>query len=278
MDFKKFISNARDNGFYGNVTELCNLPVVETVNIDKKKLFSLIEDMIAHNGWICPIKVNKLEDDDYYSISQNIISVWTKTEHDEEFYTNLFHEMIHSTGAEDVLNRLGAPMTYGAQEYAIEELTSELGAAMVSQYYGLKKSIKPDSLVYVRIWEKDLTDEQINAALTNASNAAEIVINTINDMLDVMPSKDEVVNFLESLQWKRFGKNELEKTLQSFFNTKNKIEDGSSDCKDIDYSFLFTSAEEACATEHFIDIEVYYLKMRNGHVLITGTDLLDYVQ
>lgn len=95
----------------------------------------------------------------------------------------------------------------------------------------------------------------------------------------VFPSKQEVRDLLESLVWDRMTKRELEKKLQKALGTNNTLADGTvEDCKDIDYSFLFTNGEGCCG-EHFIDVEIYYLKMRQrNHILITGAELLDYVE
>ena len=65
----------------------------------------------------------------------------------ESFYTNLAHEMTHSTGAENQLGRL-KPTSFGSKEYAREELVAELSAALVAQRYGMTKHLKEDSASY----------------------------------------------------------------------------------------------------------------------------------
>ena len=47
--------------------------------------------------------------------------------------------MVHSTGAEDQLNRLKPQSGFGSDEYAREELVAELGSALVCQKYGMTK-------------------------------------------------------------------------------------------------------------------------------------------
>lgn len=91
------------------------------------------------------------------------------------------------------------------------------------------------------------------------------------------PTKSEVRAFLENLQWKRMSKKQLEATLQGFLQTDNKLSEGTcEDCKDVDYSFLFTDEGES-QSNGFIDVEIYYLKMRKrNHILITGAELLEY--
>lgn len=119
--------------------------------------FEPVDRMIKDNLWICPIKEVK-GDNAYYSISRNEIVVPTRQQfiNGESFYSNLFHEMGHSTGAENQLNRLKPGQTFGSAEYAREELVAELGAALVAQRYGMTKNIKEDSAAYLKSWLNSL--------------------------------------------------------------------------------------------------------------------------
>ena len=121
--------------------------------------FPAIDHMIAENKWICPIKP-KYGDNAYYSISANEIVIPEKRQFKdgESFYSNLAHEMAHSTGAENQLNRL-KPTSFGSKEYAQEELVAEMSAALVSQRYGMSKTVKEDSLPYLKSWLDTLKEE-----------------------------------------------------------------------------------------------------------------------
>lgn len=121
--------------------------------------FPAIDHMIAENKWICPIKPT-YGDDAYYSISKNEIVIPEKRQFKsgESYYSNLSHEMGHSTGAENQLNRL-KPSSFGSKEYAREELVAEMTAALVSQRYGMSKTIKEDSLPYLKNWLDSLKEE-----------------------------------------------------------------------------------------------------------------------
>jgi antirestriction protein ArdC len=121
--------------------------------------FPAIDHMIAHNEWICPIKPT-YGDDAYYSISKAEIVIPEKKQFKsgESFYANLAHEMAHSTGAEQYLNRL-QPTSFGSKEYAREELVAELTAALTSQRYGMSKVIKEDSVPYLKNWLDSLKEE-----------------------------------------------------------------------------------------------------------------------
>ena len=121
--------------------------------------FPAVDHMIAENKWICPIKP-QYGDNAYYSISKNEIVVPEKRQFKsgESFYSNLAHEMAHSTGAENQLNRL-KPSSFGSKEYAQEELVAEMSAALVSQRYGMSKTLKEDSLPYLKNWLDSLKEE-----------------------------------------------------------------------------------------------------------------------
>lgn len=114
--------------------------------------FAPVDTMIRDDLWICPIRP-KHQDQAYYSITKNEIVVPEKEQFKsgEAFYGTLFHEMTHSTGAKDVLDRF-KPAAFGVPEYAREELVAELGSALVAQRYGMAKHIKEDSCAYLKGW------------------------------------------------------------------------------------------------------------------------------
>ena len=93
--------------------------------------FDAMDRMMEENRWICPIK--QLHGDSaFYSISKKLIVLpeFSQFKDGESFYGTAFHEMAHSTGAEEHLNRL-KPAAFGSAEYAQEELVAELTSAMV---------------------------------------------------------------------------------------------------------------------------------------------------
>ena len=81
--------------------------------------FEPMDRMIRDNRWICPINLIH-QDNAFYSISKNQITLPEKSQFidGESFYGTAFHEMTHSTGAENVLNRLKQSGGFGSNEYA----------------------------------------------------------------------------------------------------------------------------------------------------------------
>lgn len=80
----------------------------------------------------------------------------------EEYYSTLFHEMVHSTGAAKRLNRKGItePHMFGSKEYAREELVAEIGSAMLCNRCGIEtKETFDNSTAYIQSWAKRLSED-----------------------------------------------------------------------------------------------------------------------
>lgn len=144
--------------------------------------FGPVDAMIKDNLWICPIKPTH-QNETYYSITKNEIVVPEKEQFrdGESFYGTLFHEMVHSTGAEGVLDRL-QPTSFGSKEYAREELVAELGSALVAQRYGMTKHIKEDSCAYLKGWLDELKESPqfIKTTLLDVKRASSIVTQKVD--------------------------------------------------------------------------------------------------
>lgn len=289
MEIKEFIEQAIENCnyTYGDLREVTGLDWEDEFLYSsgmEHKLFQAIDKMIAEDLWICPIIQHMEEKENYYTISKHEIHVKgihskhyrTLARPREAFVTDLFHEMVHSTGFANLFKRFDGQCMC-AKTYWMEEFIAELGAVIVAQHYHLTKHIKSETLPFVHQWLQ-CTSEDFESAIQKAKEAATHIIYVIHKVMnEIMPTRAETQEFLDGLQWKRYTKKELQNELQSFFKTGNKLENGTClDCKDIDYSFLFTNGNEA-STRHFIDVEIYYLKMRRrNNVLITGAEILMY--
>ena len=154
--------------------------------VDKNNMFSFepVDRMIADNRWICPIKPT-YGDQAYYSISKNEIVVPEKGQFKdgESFYSNLYHEMSHSTGAENQLDRI-KPTTFGSADYAREELVAELTAALTAQRYGMTKNLKTDSATYLKSWLDKLKESPqfIKTVLLDVKKASSMLTQRIDQI------------------------------------------------------------------------------------------------
>ena len=152
--------------------------------VDRSGAFEPVDRMIADNRWICPIKL-MYGDSAYYSISKNEIVVPEKGQFKdgESFYSNLYHEMGHSTGAENQLDRLKST-TFGSAEYAREELVAELTAALTAQRYGMSKHLKDDTAAYLKAWLDSLKESPqfIKTVLLDVKKASSMLTQRIDQI------------------------------------------------------------------------------------------------
>lgn len=126
----------------------------------------------------------KITDKAFYTPTFDYIEVPCKEqyEHIEEFYSTLFHEMVHSTGHYNRLNRLesGASVRFGSVTYSKEELTAEIGSAMILNRLGIEteKTFK-NSTAYVQNWLQVLKNDK--KFIVSASSKSEKAVNYIFD-------------------------------------------------------------------------------------------------
>ena len=118
----------------------------------------------------------------YYSPSGDYIKVPCKEQYTaiEEFYSTLFHEMVHSTGHKSRLNRLeaGAAAHFGGKDYSKEELVAEIGSASLLNMLGIETAKTfNNSAAYIHSWIKVLKDD--TRFIVSASSRAEKAVNFI---------------------------------------------------------------------------------------------------
>ena len=124
----------------------------------------------------------KITDKAFYTPTSDYIEVPCKEQYKyiEEFYSTLFHEMVHSTGHYKRLNRLesGASARFGSATYSKEELTAEIGSAMILNRLGIEteKTFK-NSTAYVQNWLQVLKND--NKFIISASSKSEKAVKYI---------------------------------------------------------------------------------------------------
>ncbi len=91
----------------------------------------------------------------------------------EAYYGTLLHELTHWSGAPHRLNRTFGNR-FGDNDYAVEELVAELGAAFLCADLGIANEPRPDHAAYVASWLKILNDDRraIFTAAARANDAA----------------------------------------------------------------------------------------------------------
>ena len=97
-----------------------------------------------------------------------------------EYFSTLYHELTHSTGA---LNRLArksladwAP--FGTADYSREELVAEMGAGFLCAHAGIESATLENSAAYIRSWLQVLMDDRraVIVAAGQAQKAADFIL------------------------------------------------------------------------------------------------------
>jgi antirestriction protein ArdC len=96
-----------------------------------------------------------------------------------EYYQTLFHELVHSTGHMDKLNRQGIAQfdRFGSHQYSYEELIAEIGAGMLCELSGIQMNVQ-NSQAYLNGWISKLESEPkwIFKAVNEAKKAVELIL------------------------------------------------------------------------------------------------------
>lgn len=99
----------------------------------------------------------------------------------EEYYSTLFHEMVHSTGHKNRLARSGVTtqnVAFGDEVYSKEELVAEMGAAMLCGVAGIDNNTISNSASYIHSWLRSLKEDSrlVVQAAAQAQKAADYIL------------------------------------------------------------------------------------------------------
>lgn len=132
----------------------------------------------------------------YYSHSDFINMPQKKLfKNSAEYYSTLFHELIHATESPSRLNRQKGER-FGDKKYAYEELVAELGAAFLCAESGVLYHTMKNSATYLKGWQSKLLAamETNNKFIFQASGSAQKAADYILDR-----DKDGVPRYLNEL-------------------------------------------------------------------------------
>lgn len=103
----------------------------------------------------------------------------------EEYYATLYHELTHSTGHKNRLNRLSEErLNFGKEVYSREELTAEIGSAMCLSYLGMDNDrVTRNHVAYLQHWSQFLKNDPM--AFIVAAGKAEKAVNLIFNRKDI---------------------------------------------------------------------------------------------
>lgn len=186
LDLKRNGQVVKINKFvkYYNVFNIADIEGIEhdiTVSHfkDDNSIIENCADLIE-NIPDCPIIKHNNPNRAFYSITDDYINIPRIQLHksSETYYSVLFHELIHSTGAVSRLNRntLNEIVYWGDEVYSEEELTAELGASFLAAMTGIdQESLFENSVAYLQSWLSKLKDDK--QLIFRASAAAQKSVN-----------------------------------------------------------------------------------------------------
>lgn len=123
----------------------------------------------------------------YYNKAQDFVNM-PKVEtflNSESYYGTLFHELVHSTGHNERLNRIELTNSKGfrTQEYAVEELTAEMGASYLKSYAGIPIEQLENNAAYIQGWLERLKNDKrfIVHSSAQAQKATDFILNVRNE-------------------------------------------------------------------------------------------------
>lgn len=98
----------------------------------------------------------------------------------EEYFSTLYHEMIHSTGHKKRLDRksISDLCVFGSTNYSEEELIAEIGAAFLCGRVGIENKTIDNSAAYIGQWLKKLQDDKrmVISAASKAQKAVDLIM------------------------------------------------------------------------------------------------------
>jgi len=122
-------------------------------------------------------------DSAFYSPMLDTVTVPNTFMEPAEFYSTLFHEVVHSTGHPSRLNRFKEEKDdhkFGSQTYSKEELVAEMGSAFILNTLDIaNKSTDMNSAAYIKSWLRALKNDpqMVVTAASKAGRAANYIMN-----------------------------------------------------------------------------------------------------
>ena len=153
-----------------------------------------LDRMFERQEWICSVQNDRLVDGAFYSPARDLVILPMKEQFNigknaeeifkdgMEYYSSALHEMTHSTGTANRLNREKGTR-FGDPKYAKEELVAELTAAMVGNAMGFDKRILDNNLCYVQGWINALREDPkfIVSVMADVNKASKMILPKIDE-------------------------------------------------------------------------------------------------
>ena len=153
----------------------------------------LLDKMLETQSWVCPISTLP-SDRAYYNISGDNITIPLKSQfkNGKSYYCTLLHEMAHSTGIKERLNRKGF-YENDIVNYGREELVAELTAAFSALYFGISTSIREENTAYLKTWCKEIKEKPnfLFTVLSDVKKATNFITEKLNISIENIDDMQE---------------------------------------------------------------------------------------
>lgn len=149
-------------------------------------IYEALDELVCLQNWYCPIKV-QYSDSAYYSPSSDHIVCPQREQFPQgaEYYGTLLHEMAHSTGSPQRLNRTFGSF-FGDALYAREELVAELTAALCGAFFGYAAAPQENNAAYLKHWLTKLKEEPafLVEILGDVNKAAKMIADKVTEPMN----------------------------------------------------------------------------------------------
>lgn len=119
----------------------------------------------------------------YYNIEKDeiVLPKMKSFRTSESYYSTVYHELVHSTGAEKRLGRktLTDMVPFGTESYAMEELIAEMGSAYLCRFSGILPAEIDNKVAYLDNWLGIFKKDKrfIISAFGQAQKAVDFILN-----------------------------------------------------------------------------------------------------
>lgn len=183
-----------------------------------------LDRLFEKQEWVCPIQVDKESSRAFYRPSTDNIVIPMKEQFNisktpeeiykdgMEYYSTTLHEMAHSTGAPNRLNR-DKGGAFGDEKYAKEELVAELTAALVGYSIGFDSRITDNNAAYLDSWINALEENRnfITSVLADVNKASNMIIEYIDKQRLALGMEPLIVKVDENNKQQSNSENATEK-------------------------------------------------------------------
>lgn len=196
---------------YDAIVARFKVPEQEVKDTDGMYVNEALDRMFETKAWYAKIQYDKPSEQAFYRPSTDTIVLPMKSQFKlgqtpeevyrdgMEYYSTALHEMAHSTGHEDRLDRSFGQ--HGTDNYAHEELIAEMTSALVGSTMGFDRKILENNANYLSGWLNRLKGkpETISTIMTDVGKASDMIIDKIDEQRIALNQKPLKAGNLEGI-------------------------------------------------------------------------------